>query len=145
MFNKKITKKRLQQHKTVKIDGMKFVIKKINPLLDFPADRMPQIFTSFVSKRKVNPEQQLNEHSLRRSQEDVKLTIAAALIEPKLGDEITVEDIMTDATLTLKLYTEILVHSMNMFKGWKGLFFSAKIRRSLYSGYQENIEKLPTK
>jgi len=140
MFNRKITRKRLQQHKTIRIAGMKFVIKKINPLLDFSTDKMPQIFTSFISKRKIEPEQQINEVVLRRSQEDMKNIIIAGLIKPSLNGEIKVEDIMTDPTLALRLYTEILVHSLNMFKGLKGLFFSAKIRHLLYIGYQKNLE-----
>ena len=48
-----MTKQELQGHKKIKICGMKFIIKRINPLLDFESNNIPQIFTSFISRRKT--------------------------------------------------------------------------------------------
>lgn len=142
LFSKKPTKERLRQYKTVKISGMKFVIQKLNPLVDFTADKMPQIYTAYISRRKPNPEQQVSEATLRKSNEDIKNIISAGLVPDKIDQDINIEDIMSDSYLALKLYTEILAHSLNMYKGLRGLFFSAKIKRLLHLEYQKNLEKL---
>ena len=146
MFWMKPSKKKLRQYKTIRLAGMKFIIKKINPIVDFPQGKMPQIFTSFISRRKVEGEQPVSEAILRKNQEDMKNVIQAGLIEPKLSDEgIHIDDILADSVLALKLYTEIITHSLNRFRGLKGVFFSRKIRRTFYSEWQKNMEKLQAK
>jgi hypothetical protein len=124
---------------------MRFVIRKLNPLVDFPANKMPQIFTSFVSNRKVSPDQKLPEAAIRKNIEDLKNIIIAGLVEPKLDDKLSIDDIISNSLRALKLYTEILVHSLNAFKGLKGLFFSTKIRQLLYIEYQKNLAGYPIK
>ena len=54
-FDHKAEKWRLAGYKRIKVNGQIFTIRKINPLLDFKSDSMPQIFTSFISRRKVEP------------------------------------------------------------------------------------------
>lgn len=144
-FSKKVTKERLRQYKTIKISGMKFVIRKLNPLFDFSLDKMPQIFSSHMSNRKVDETKPVNEATLKRNQEDMKNVIVAGLIDPDLTDKVSIEDIMGDSGLALKLYTEIIIHSLNMFKGVKGLFFSIKLRRAFSIEYQKSMEKAQTK
>ena len=51
------TKEGLCGIKTVRIGWSRFKIRKVNPLLDFPADSIPQVFTYFKSRRKVDPDQ----------------------------------------------------------------------------------------
>jgi len=144
MFFKKTTRENLRQYKTLRISGMKFVIRKINPLVDFSVDKMPQIFSSFISRRTA--EQQINEATLRKNQDDMKNIIGAGLVEPDIeAGKISLDDIMADSALALELYTEIIVHSLNTFKGLKGVFFSAKTKRLFYSGYAKNLENLLTK
>lgn len=145
MFSRKPNRERLRQYKKLKISGMKFVIRKLNPLVDFPSDKMPQIFTTFISKRKADPEQQVNEAVLRKNQEDMKAVIIAGVVKPEIPKKVTIEDILADSMLALKLYTEIIIHSLNMFRGIKGLFFSIRLRRSFYIAYQKNMENLQKK
>jgi len=144
LLSKKPTRERLREYKTLKISGMKIVIRKINPLVDFAVDKMPQIFTSFISRRKTTPEQQINEATLRKSQEDMKNVISAGIVEPELGKKINIDDIMANTAMALELYTEVIVHSLNMFKGIKGVFFSIKTRRLFYTAYVKNLAKLQT-
>ena len=145
MFWRKPSKEKLRQYKTVKFAGMRFVIRKLNPIVDFSQGKMPQIFTSFISKRKPEGNQPISESILRKNQEDMKAVIQAGLIEPKFSDEgINIDDILADSVLALKLYTEIIVHSLNVFRGLKGLFFSRKTKRLFYSEWQKNMDKLRT-
>lgn len=143
LFSQKPTKARLRQYKHINACGMRFVIQKINPLADFPVDKIPQIFTSFVTKRKAESEVVLNEATIRRGFEDMKNIINAGLIKPELGKDIFIDDIMSDSVLAMKLYVEIVAHSLTTFRGMKGLFFSARIRRLLFMELQKNLEKPP--
>ena len=125
IFSKNPTKETLQGRKAVTVCGSKFVIRRINPLLDFPMERMPQVFTSFVSKRKqaeTLPQDQ------KKILEEMRLVVEAGLVDPELvprGKEgITVEDIFRDTDCGVRLYWEILWHSMYRLKGLKGVFFS---------------------
>jgi hypothetical protein len=144
-------KERLKGYKKIKILGMKFIIRKINPLLDFPADKIPQIFTSFETRRKVvetTPSITDTQKSLR----DTYAIIEAGVVEPKLekyidGKEegITAEDLFRDFDIGFKLYIEIITHSMNRFRGLKGLFFSIKTKQLLSTEWRKNMESLRTK
>lgn len=139
MFSKRDMKQDLQGHKTVKIHGHRFVIRKLNPLIDFNFQNMPQIFSSFVSRRKTEPEPA----DPSRMLEQMMAVVNAGIVEPELvpvgkGDKkgkeagITVEDLFRDAEIGSKLYTEIMLHSMNRFRGLKGVFFSLKNRLKFY-------------
>ena len=145
MFN---LKQKLQGFKTVRICGTKFVIKKINPLLDFTSENMPQIFSSFISRRgPATPD-------LKNIQKQMMDMVSAGLVEPKLvpvgtGDKkgneegITVDDLFRDETLAIKLYQEILIHSLNKFRGLKGVFFLIKLRRAFYIELRKNTANSP--
>jgi len=146
-----IFKKRLQGRKRIKIDGMYFVIKKINPFLDFSSENIPQIFTDYLSKRPIDPNKQPSMEEIRRIQDDMKRVIEIGVIDPRLqpvgkdedrGREpgLTVEDIFRDPFLGYKLYTEILFHSLNIYSGLKGLFFSIKIKYWLLMHWRRDIE-----
>lgn len=119
--------------KTLKISGMEFTIKAVNPLIDFAADKIPQIFTDWISARKVEPKTP-EAPDLKRLQEGMYSVIQAGLDKPKLfhksADGLTVEDLFRDPTIGVKLYYSILEHSLNRFRGLNRLFFSIGIRSS---------------
>jgi len=130
-------KEKCQGHKVIKVCGMKFTIRKINPLIDFPADKMPQIFTSFKSERKTNK----SPFSPQALMEQMIRVIEAGVVEPQLvpiakGDKrgkedgLTAEDIFRDEEMAVKLFQEIMLHTLNKYRGVKGVFFSLKNRLS---------------
>jgi len=128
------TKAKLQGHKSVKIDGQKFIIRKINPVLDFMPEQMPQIFTAMSSRRDmsqtVNPKVILDQ--MMRIVEAA--VVCPALIPVGKGESkgreagLTVEDIFRDEETGSRLFAEVMIHSLNRFKGLKSLFFSVKTR-----------------
>lgn len=143
------SKARLQGYKEVRIDGERFVIRRINPVMDFDAGKIPQIFTGnpkAVMAAQANPDPaQLKQMFL-----DMYAMVEAGLVEPLLtpmkahSDDlkrevgITVDDIFRVPSRGAKLYLEILLHSMNRMNGLKGLFFSMSVRLSLST----HLEKL---
>lgn len=153
MFNifRRDMKSELCGHKTVKIHGHKFVIKKLNPIMDFQLNDMPQIFTSFVSRRKV---EQIQDPIAM--QKDMFKIVEAGLVDPELvpvgkGDKhgveagITVEDIFRDPEIGAKLYSEIVFHSLNNFKGLKKVFFYLQNRARYYIALGKLMESYRTK
>lgn len=123
---------KLRGHKQIKIQGMRFTIRRLNPLLDFPSDKIPQIFTDFVSvkdKPILDP---------KKIQEDMYSIIQAGVVEPRLSQEgITPEDLFRDPEIGTGLYREIIEHSLNRFKGLKKLFFSIKARYRFYIAWRK--------
>jgi hypothetical protein len=119
--------------KNLKINGMEFTIKAVNPLIDFAADKIPQIFTDWVTARKIEPKAP-DVPDLKKLQQDMYAVIQAGVDKPKLhknsNDGLTVEDLFRDPTMGVKLYYEILEHSLNRFRGLNRLFFSIGIRSS---------------
>lgn len=138
-FSKKPKKGDFREIKSITIDGIRMKIRKLNPLLDFERDKMPSIFTSFVSRRPVTEEPIVNEAQVRKQHDDMKAVVSAGLVYPELapvgkatGDQITINDIFANINFGSRLYVDILAHSLNHFKGIKGLFFYQKIRRQFY-------------
>lgn len=132
------TKEKLQGHKAVKIDGQKFIIRKINPILDFTPEQMPQIFTAMTSRRDIS-----QTVSPKVVLDQMMRIVEAAVVCPELvpvgkgeskGREagLTVEDIFRDEETGSRLFAEIMIHSLNRFKGLKSLFFSIKTRLSFW-------------
>jgi hypothetical protein len=145
-------KELLQGHKKIKIQGMKFVIKKINPLLDFQSDSMPQIFSDFVSKRKTEEKPIPSIEELNKLKDDMYTVIEAGLVYPPVvpigkgeqrGKEegVTVEDIFRDLEIGYKLYFEIINHCLNKFKGLRGVFFYLRLKLTLYQLLRTSMEK----
>lgn len=127
--------------KNVKINGIKFTIKKLNPLLDFPADRMPQVFTYYLKRRKVTEPQDLSIEAMRKGLDEMKLVVSAGVVSPKFSPELlTIDDIFRWSDTGSKLYLEIIAHSLNQFRGLKGVFFSIRIRRLLYTSWAKTME-----
>lgn len=149
------SKEKAQGFKRVKILGYKFTIRKLNPLLDFELREMPQLFTDFVSARKVK-DRIPTETELLEIQKRMYRIIEAGLVEPRLvpigkgeshGREsgITVEDLFRIPDIGYKLAAEIVEHSLNRFRGLRGLFFSTWIKWSAYITLRKNMGGLPSK
>lgn len=140
----KPTPEKIRGHKRVAVCGSKFVIRKINPLIDFEPDRMPQIFTSFVSQRPSEASSKFNEGAYRKMQKDVMEIVAVGVVEPKLSknpdDGITAEDLFRNPDMGYKLFMEIMSHSMNYFSGLKGVFFYLKTRLFLFIHWRSNMD-----
>ena len=129
------------------MNGWSFTIRKLNPLLDFPGDRMPQIFSEGSVSRKPAPEKPVP-GTEQKMLEDFKLVISKGVVSPVIGLKedgkciVTADDIIRDGDTAPKLYLEIIGHSLEMFKGIKGLFFWAKTRHSLSIGWQKSMESV---
>lgn len=127
--------------KKVRIGAGTYTIRKLNPLLDFSADDMPQIFSSYRSRRK--PAEPTADDG-RAAIADMYKVIEAAVVEPKLvpvgkgdrrgcEDGITAEDLFRYPNIGSKLYWEIINHSLNHFTGLKGIFFSLRTKYALWT------------
>lgn len=141
-------KARLQGHKTLRVNGLPFTIRRVNPLLDFSADNMPQIFSAFVSKRKAEAPQPTPQE-MQKARQQMASVLEAGIVLPELipvgkGDRrgreegITTDDIMRDEDTAARLYLEIMLHSLNRFRGLKGVFFSIRTRLWLYIEWRKN-------
>lgn len=128
-------KEKLQGSKTIKVCTSRFTIRRINPLLDFGLEHMPQVFTSFQSARKTDK----SPYDPKAIVEQMMRVVEAGVVEPPLvpvgkGDKrghedgLTVEDLFRDEECGFKLYSEIMLHSLNKFSGLKKVFFSLKMR-----------------
>jgi len=144
-------KAKIQGWKRIVINGMSFVIRKINPLIDLPSDKIPQIFTEFQSRRPVDPNKIPTQQEIIRIQNDMKIIICAGVVSPHLvkteeGDKhgkedgLTVEDLFRDPSMGYKLYLEIFSHSLNVFRGLKGVFFSIRLRLLLLMRWRRDME-----
>ena len=145
------TKESAQSVKTLWIGCGRYKIRKLNPLLDFKPDDMPQIFTAYQTRRKQE-RPSTTEAQLVKAQRDMMNVVEAGLVYPELvpigvGDKrgkeggITVEDIFREPVVGEKLYWEVVLHSLNRFKGIKGVFFSTRLRYLLYTVQQKTTEE----
>lgn len=136
-------KREIQGWKTIKAGGKKFTIRRLNPVLDFPADKMPQMFTDFLSRRQIDPARTPPIEELRRIQRDMYTVLEAGIVDPKLvpvasgpdrGREpgLTAADLFLDENIGYTLYLAILNHSLLRFGGFKGVFFSIVRRLSRF-------------
>ena len=139
-FSRALTKDRLEAHRRIRINGMRLTIRRLNPLLDFPVDKMPQIFADFVSRR---GQREPGAADLKRSLEDMVAIIEAAVVDPPLARDgkegIHARDLFRDPTLGPKVYIEILAHSLNVFRGIKGVFFYHRIKWSLWIQWRSGM------
>ena len=122
LFGRSLNKARLLNHKRLVIDGTPFVIRPVNPLLDFQDGTMPAIFTDFTRNNYV-PDWN-NPASVKKMRTDMMAVVKAGLISPSKADGIEVEDLFRDDELGYKLYLAVLEHSLLRFRGLKKLFFS---------------------
>lgn len=144
------TKQELQGHKKIRVCNSNFTIRRINPLIDFDAEHMPQIFTSFQSARKTDK----TPYDSKAIIAQMMKVVEAGLVDPPLvpvgkgaekGKEngITIEDIFRDEDCGVRLYSEIMLHSLNKFSGLKKLFFSVKVRLAYFINLAKLTERAP--
>ena len=129
----------LRGYKMITVNGMRFTIKKLNPVLDFPTDKIPQIFTDYQTVKDA-PRPPSTLEAVKKSQTEMYDTIQAGVVDPKIvpvGKEggFTPEDLFRDPTMGLKLYYAIIENSLNQFTGINKLFFSIGIKLSLLTHY----------
>lgn len=138
----------LQERKRVSIGTGVYTIRRINPLLDFSVERMPTVFSSYVSPRKVDPLKAAAAVDPKRAIDEMMSVVRAGVVEPVLvepgkGDArgreagITVEDLFRDAQHGTELYLAIMDHTLNRFTGLRKVFFSHRIRRLQYTASRQ--------
>lgn len=131
-FGRNPTKAELQAHRVVKVGGYTFTIRRVSPLLDFEPERMPQIFSAAVTRRKVREDKPQDVSETRRIIEDMVAIIEAGVVAPRLvkvgsgakrgaEDGITAEDIVRWEDIGAQLYQEIIAWSLGKYRGWRGL------------------------
>lgn len=80
--------------------------------------------------------------------EDFKIVISRGVVSPPIVEndngkgDITVDDLLRAGDTAPKLYLEILGHSLQLFKGLKGLFFYLKTKQSLSIACQKSMESV---
>jgi hypothetical protein len=73
--------------------------------------------------------------------------ISKGTVKPSIGlkddgkHDFSADDLLRDGDTAVKLYAEIMAHSLQMFRGIKGLFFWAKTRRLLSIALQKSTEQ----
>ena len=140
-FRRRQSKEDFQGYKRVTINGMRFTIRRLNPLLDFSLEKMPQIFSDYLTRRVQKEDKVTTLAELKRQQDDMLGIIRAGVVEPKLSEDgISAADLFRDPTLGPKLYIEILAHSLSLFRGIKGVFFYQKIKWSLWIQWLKGME-----
>jgi hypothetical protein len=148
MFARRPKAEELRGEKRIVVNRMKFIIRRINPLLDFPDGKMPMVFTSFISRRPEDPNQQLSPDQINKLRDDIGMVIRAGVVDPplvppeKANEGITVDDIFRDMETARKLYFEIMVHALNRFTGFRGVFFSMRIRHLLFTAFRDCMGSL---
>jgi hypothetical protein len=145
-FSRAVTTEELRGHKRITVNGMRFTIRKLNPMIDFPADKMPQIFTSFVSRRPVDEEVKMTPEAIRKSQEDMYSVLRVGIVDPVIKaedakDGLKASDLFRDPSMGPKLFIEIIAHSLQTFRGLKGLFFFHRIKFSLWTEWLKGMGK----
>ena len=141
--------------KTVKLSGIKFVIKRINPLLDLPSNKIPTCFTDFISARKTTEVPKLSQKELEALYDLMSYVIKAGVYSPKLlpvdkenpykEKGLTIKDIFLDEMLAYQLYIEIMAHACFRFSTVGKIFFSKGIKRWLSTIWPRSIVGLPSK
>lgn len=137
--------------------GFTFTIRRVSPLIDFDPDRMPQIFSAGMSRRKVNDdkEKKLHETEVRRILDDMAAVIEAGVVEPVLvpvgkgekkgrEDGITVDDIMRFDDVAHGLYTEIISLSLSKFRGWRGVVEVARNKALMIDAIAKRYGQRPS-
>lgn len=130
-FDREPTRASLEGHRKVVIMGQRFTIRRLSPLVDFPADRMPQIFTD--TTRAPKPDFSLPSVQ-KKALEGMYDVLLAGVVEPKLvpvgskKEGFTPDDIFRDADVGRQLYMKIIEHSLFRLRTWQvPLFLAVKM------------------
>ena len=128
-FKRKKLKDILDQKKKVKIHGVIFYIRKINPLdyLD-GSNAMKQLFDTYQHSQ----DQNILPKSIKNIKKHYADVILAGVVSPELsrkehdGDKIFIENLFTDWSLVDGLYEKIMEHTY----GKKKVKFATSPKRS---------------
>lgn len=142
--SKEAVKSDLLGLKKVRINGVTFTIKKLNPLLDFPPDRMPQFFSYYLKRKPVKEPEALSVEQLRKGLDEMKLVVETGIVAMK-PEGFAINDLFRWGDTGSRLYLEILAHSLNHFRGLKGVFFSIRIKRLLFTSWQKLMDENQSK
>ena len=149
-FSRGTAKERAGVEKVVRVNGSRYRIRRINPLLDFNSNDLPQVFSSIVPGRR--PAVAATFQSMAQTHKDMALVLQAGVVEPALvkvgvgaksGNEggLTAYDLLRDFDTALKLYIEIVDFSLHRLRGLKGLFFSTVRKLSWYALWRRSLGK----
>ena len=105
--------KELDRTKTVKINGFKFTIKKINPLDHFKGSK---VLLQAYDVLKIGKGNQEPEQSEKKIKEHLSEVILVGVVHPKItakddGDGIFIDKLFYDYELVNLLYSEIIAFS----------------------------------
>lgn len=140
----------MQGHKRLTLKGQRFVIRKLNPMIDFAPEKMPQIFSAHNPRRKapatppeIDEKKVMSDMMMIVEAGTVGIVGAKSEVVPLAsvgkGDQkgredwITVEDLFRDQEVGLKLYREIMVHALDHFSGIRKVFFYLLTRRMYFT------------
>lgn len=114
LFSKSL-KDALGAKKSIKIRGIQFVLKKIDPLDHAKGLKvMRSCYETYTVKSKGDTE--LTDGQLKKIRDHYRDVFMASVVKPKLSrkdeeDSVCVDDIFTDPELSEMLYMEIMYHT----------------------------------
>lgn len=127
--------RKFRGYKKIRLGGMTFIIQKINPLIDIQSKELPMIFTH-IDPSNVRMRKLIEKVNLKDQIKYMAPVIKAGVVEPPImenpNDGFTVEDFFVDPLIGYRLWEIILNHSLNRFKGIKGVFFSIMTKLYLF-------------
>ena len=142
-FSRRTPVEKLRGHKDVRVNGMKFTIRRINPFVDFPDGEIPTIFTD--RHPDPQPAKEQSPEDVRRILKDMQLVVMAGIVRPALtrnGEPgLNPEDLFRDPSMGVKLYFSILDHSMSVFRGRQRVFFWIGARLSRWMLFASDTVK----
>lgn len=128
----------LSETKTVRIQGVRFVLKKVDPLEHLKGSKVMQAnFEEYKNKKAVTGPQSMDPDRLKDTREHFRDMFLAAVVHPKIcrnkedatGDVIPVDNLLTDWALANEIYSEIILFTY----GKKKLSRSSSLDRALES------------
>ena len=112
-FRKKNLNQVLNQTKKVRIHGVLFTLKKINPMDHLTGAK---VLAASYAEYTRKPDENMDQSAYNKIKEHLKDVILASVISPKLsrkegGEGIYIEQLFSDFSLINDLYSEIMLHS----------------------------------
>lgn len=108
----------LSETRTVRIQGVKFVLKKVDPIAHLAGARVMQSnFEEYKNKKAISAPVPVDQDKLQAMREHFKDMFLAAVVHPNIcrnkedasGDVIPVDNLLTDWPLANEIYSEIVL------------------------------------
>ncbi|RJP50522.1 MAG: hypothetical protein C4586_05925 [Anaerolineaceae bacterium] len=128
----------LSETKTVRIQGVRFVIRKIDPLAHMMGSKVMQAnFEEYKNKKAMTAPAPMDAERLKATREHFRDMFLAAVVHPKIcrnkedanDDVIPVDNLLTDWALANEIYAEIVLFTY----GKKKLSRSSSLDRTFES------------